>query len=527
MRGFGAGLAWGGGMSAVGLLVALQIAGPPKETLPAPVVGDVEIAAAPQAAGETRQEGGDFPAAERAGPGMSNAVHLEAVVEAEEETALPPPTDRPEIEDGDEVAFEGPDPAARAAAPTTPEDRAITVAVPPAIASPAAPPSSPPVAASLSGPDIAPRGFADRSATDATGSGTLGAPSRLSRPASDRGGAVPALPGPIPPREAAASRRDATRPVPLPVVAELSPRAAIPPLPGETEAAAVLLAQLGRGEPGDPLLDGAERLRARRSEETGDPRPVPPSGTGSEAQQGGLPDLDRESRPAAIRAAGMASDAPALKRFAVPFDADADMPQLSLIVLDSEAMPMDLPPDVTIGIDAAAPDAEARSEAYRQAGHEIVLVPAIAPGATPGDAEVGLMASLRRVPEAVAVMSDPDGRLQDNRAASAQVVARIEETGHGLVTLPRGLDRARRLAESLGVASGTAYRVIGGPGEDDIAITRAIEQAALRARQSSPVILVLRGRPETLAAVTAWREGAGAAGIAIAPLSAALDGGAS
>ena len=175
------------------------------------------------------------------------------------------------------------------------------------------------------------------------------------------------------------------------------------------------------------------------------------------------------------------------------------------------------PEALTVAVDAGAPDAAATARAWRDAGHEIVLVPSLPTGATPQDVEQALQSNLSTVPSAVAVLAGGDTGFQADRDATQQVVDALSATGHGLVTVPRGLNRAQRIAEDEGVPSAVVFREMTG---DSAAMT--LNRAAFQARQGGDVILMGPADADTLQAVADWAAGAEAGGVAFAPLSAVL-----
>ena len=105
----------------------------------------------------------------------------------------------------------------------------------------------------------------------------------------------------------------------------------------------------------------------------------------------------------------------------------------------------------------------------------------------------------------------------------AQVVAVVSDTGHGLITYPRGLNTAHQQAERVGVPTGLIFRILDEDGETTEQIRRTMDRAAFRARQSDAVILVGHTARGTIAAIQEWARDSGAANVTLAPVSVALD----
>lgn len=220
-------------------------------------------------------------------------------------------------------------------------------------------------------------------------------------------------------------------------------------------------------------------------------------------------------------------DGPALKAFAMDFEVPDGGAQIAVVLLHEgpellpEADLNRLPATVVFGVDAAAPNAASVAKAYRAAGREVVLIPALPAGAAPQDVEVTLAGTLEQFPQAVALMDVTGSSFQSDRAAVSQVVAVASDTGHGIVTFPRGLNTAHQQAERAGVPTGLIFRVLDDDDQTDEQIRRTFDRAAFRARQSDAVILVGHTRPGTIAAVSGWVADAGDT-AALVPISAAL-----
>jgi len=248
-----------------------------------------------------------------------------------------------------------------------------------------------------------------------------------------------------------------------------------------------------------------------------------------------MPQIGR-AHPADTGAAEAAEDTPpgaeqgtgatgALARNAAAFSNPARLPLLSIVIEDRGGPLVDLPFPVTIALPAEMEDAAARASAYRRAGLEVALIPALPEGATPADAEVALSASLSLVPQAAAVLAPQGAALTANRATASQVVAHLARSGHGLLTWRADATGLGQLAAGQGLATGSIYREVDAAGRNLRAVKRFLDDAAFRARLDRPVVVVAQNRPETIAALADWRTGTRADSVALAPLSAALQAG--
>lgn len=224
-------------------------------------------------------------------------------------------------------------------------------------------------------------------------------------------------------------------------------------------------------------------------------------------------------------------DGRALEVFGTPFENSEGRPMLAIVLVHEGGQALGperlqaLPANVAIAVDAARSDAAEVAEAYRAAGREVVMIPALPAGAKPQDVEQALQANFDKIPEAVALMDASGSTFQSDRNAVAQVVAVVGDTGHGLITYPRGLNTAQQEAQRAGVPSGLIFRDIDGGGATQEQVGRALDRAAFRARQDEAVILLGRTTDATLAAIVEWSLGSRAETVTLAPVSAALLGG--
>jgi polysaccharide deacetylase 2 family uncharacterized protein YibQ len=456
------------------------------ETAPAPEVAAVAPAPAPGAAApETAGVPGTAPApaaAPQPAPAAPEAPAADTALAAlPERSPVTPPAEiaQPAAPTADAAE---PAPAAADAAPAGagPAPAPSAPAAPPAAVAadvtPPAPPAVPEAAIALSPPaDAAPAAPA--------------APSPARPPADARPATVPEAPA---------------TPLAEPRVAD-APAAPAPPAGGA-------MAPAGTGIP-TPGFAGAEGVRVNRLPTIGGATPADPPAEAAAAPEEPAPD----------------PDAPALVRFAVPFENPDLRPVVALVLLHARpVLPgadtgLDLPLPVSFAVDAGLVEAGTVADAYRAAGREVLLVPTLPPGAAAADVEVALQVNFDVIPEAVALMDLPEGGFQSEREAVAQVVASIAATGHGLVTFPRGLNMAEQMASRAGVPTRAVFRVLEAGNTD--AVLRILDQAAFRARQEGTVILVGEAEPATVAAIRRWTEANPDADILFAPISAALAAG--
>ncbi|MFA8442590.1 divergent polysaccharide deacetylase family protein [Yoonia sp.] len=222
-------------------------------------------------------------------------------------------------------------------------------------------------------------------------------------------------------------------------------------------------------------------------------------------------------------------DAPALLRFAAPYD-DAGAPaKIAIVLIDDAQMSggvravSDLGFTPTVVVNALSSDAADVAAAYRAAGVEVAMQAALPDGAQPTDVEVAFEAALATSPEVAMLFSDGTGAMQD-RDVTTQVMQILAADGYGFVSVQRGLSNAARTAEQAGVPAATILRDIDGAGENARAIGRALDQAAFRARQTGQEVLLGRMTPQTLEALRTWAADVDQDTLAITPVSAILLG---
>ncbi|QFU09024.1 Divergent polysaccharide deacetylase [Rhodobacteraceae bacterium THAF1] len=235
-----------------------------------------------------------------------------------------------------------------------------------------------------------------------------------------------------------------------------------------------------------------------------------------------LPQVGADPVPAEPQEATSQSEpSDALTRNAVPVDVASELPRLAIVLLDDETAPILTEPRLSVAIFADAPDAAARAQAWRDAGQEIVVIPALT-GGTPQDVAQALEGSLRAVPTAATVMPADLGGFPGGTATDQSVIARLASSGHGLITRPSGLDGTGRIAAQEGVPSQPVLRRVDGEGRDARAIARFLDGAAFDASRRGSAIVLAGNTAQTRAALDTWLDGTRARGAAFVPVSALL-----
>ncbi|MBY6114732.1 divergent polysaccharide deacetylase family protein [Mameliella alba] len=297
---------------------------------------------------------------------------------------------------------------------------------------------------------------------------------------------------------------------------EVAAPVAVEPVPEPAAPVATLDDPEPEPEPETPDASGPGIGKPARSLVTRAPEPVldpEPQETGPAAQ------------PAAF--AALPEDSP-LVRFATPVDVSPEVPRMAVVLIDDGSGPLGpsgleaFPFPISFAIAPTHPDAANAAKGYRDLGFEVLVLGDMPDGATAADVEVAMQGLMGAVPQAVAVLEDPEGGLQDNREVSAQVAAFLASSGHGLITQPKGLNTAQKLALKDGVPSVTLFRDFDGEGQDATMIRRTLDQAALRARQDSGVVMMGRLRADTISALVLWGLQDRSGSIALVPVSVVL-----
>ncbi len=467
-RGILSGVIWGGVVSAIaagGLSLMTPL---PDRLAPQPEAGTAEVPAGTRFDGARDDTAAELPAPSGDAP-------------------APGTSDLPELAPDDLAAL-------------TEEGRAP--ATPPETGTPGAETMTAPE--SGSGPSVAP-GQEDAPVAPSVQSAPPEVPAAEDGPEIDTGPALPpppagddsAFPAPAPTGDPSGSAEDAPDASDAPDAA--TPDAASPDATPETSDPA----DAGPGTTAGTIADLAPNVQTNRG-----------GGADAPAQAAAPPNAPRP-----------------IERFAVQTEDPGDRPLFSVVLIDDgrgalgpEAL-AGFPYPITIALDAAQPGATAQMQQYRDLGFEVLAMAGLPEAATPQDAEVALASALDALPEAVGVMETPDLGLQVSRAVSDQVTAIVDESGHGLVLFPNGLDTARKLATRDGVPAATVFRDFDGDGQDAATIRRFLDGAAFRAGQEGGVIMVGRLRPDTISALLLWGLQDRASRVALVPISMVLTSG--
>lgn len=217
----------------------------------------------------------------------------------------------------------------------------------------------------------------------------------------------------------------------------------------------------------------------------------------------------------------------ALEAYAVTFENPQSLPLIAVTLIDNGAISdaatalADVNLPVTIVLDSAKSDANARMTSYRAAGLEVAGTVALPDGATASDAAIALEAGRLNLPEAIAYV-DVAGVAQNNRELVAQFALTAAEMGQGLVIGGQSLNSGLGGAQALGVPVGEIYRDLAVAQQDARVLERFLAQAAFQARQEDAVVLVGELNVETLDALRNFLDTPRGKQIALAPLSAVL-----
>ena len=259
---------------------------------------------------------------------------------------------------------------------------------------------------------------------------------------------------------------------------------------------------------------------------------APGTAVGRIALQGGLmTDTQREAAQALETAlpdtSVTAAQPRALDTHAIPFTRfSPDLPVMSIVLIDTPASRLDrvtllgfaLP--VTFAVDATQLDAAEAVRSYRENGFEVVLLANGLPQeGTAQDLERAFEGAVNVVDEAVAVLDTPDGFLSNTRVALDTVLGRLQDSGHGLLTLPQGLNAAEAAARRAGVPGLTAYRMLDAEREQSAVISRYLDRATFTAGQEGHVVVVGHSYADTVTALYGWQQSNRAQFVQVAPVS--------
>ncbi|WP_224814568.1 divergent polysaccharide deacetylase family protein [Hasllibacter sp. MH4015] len=575
MGGLSVGVFWGLIVSAIGLAaVSLSVPLPPRDgtaavevaaeaaedSAPAEVdaVAEEALAPLPAPAPEAPVEEatvGDAPAAEAEPPAEDAAPAAPAEdaapdaeeVPAEEQDATRPATEVP-LPSGSE--FNRPPPEEEAvlpapdAAPSTNAPAPLVVADVEAPTLDVAPAAQPDVSVDApAAPVVAALGAAPEQPSANARPSVAAEPTTLSQPVASANPDVDTATAALPEPEAA--------PEPAPVVApeeDVAEAAGVgedaapesDPAPDPTpDPAPEAIAETPQIAPSLPTISAPPAAPALGEETAGLATPVFPQTSGLPQVTPGAGEVDVPAFPQAPETEGDLAEVaveadpdatlPAIEAFAAPFDTSEERPLLAVVLIDDPESRIELATltrftfPVAFAVDPLHPDAQIRAQTYREAGFEVVILGSMVPeGATPADLEVALSSALLILPEAVAVMDTPGGRIQSDRPILDATVAALGETGHGLLAFPRGLNAAEQSASRADVPAATLFRLLDDEDQRATVITRYLARAAFTASQEGAVIVAGYTRPDTVTALFSWALGGRSEAVAIAPVSAVI-----
>ncbi len=223
---------------------------------------------------------------------------------------------------------------------------------------------------------------------------------------------------------------------------------------------------------------------------------------------------------------------PPLELYAAEFENPEGKPLMSIVLIDDGSSPIVLealesfPYPLSFAVDASWEGAADAMAIYRASGFEVLAMINLPEGAGAQDTEVAMQATLSQLPEVVAVMDGTGAGLQASRAASDQLAPILLDSGHGAVLFPKRLNTAQQLLAREGVPSASVFRDFDASGQNATVIRRFLDQAAFKAGQEEGgVVMVGRLRPDTVSALLLWGLQDRASRVALAPVSAMLNGG--
>ena len=510
MRGFGAGILWGGVVAVLGLGVVSLVVPLPEGKAPvsaaneatAPEVAEPATSEAAETAPEAKPEPAPevkpaAPAAE-APAAEAPAATVPATTTPEPAATAEPVTEPAAVPATDTPAVGAPKPDAPA--PETPKPEPESQVNPPVQTPPAASTTAPVEMAKPAALPAAP----GASAATAPAPDTAAAQPPALPKASDSAEAAPAgSTNPAPP-PAVVAEDDTPLPGEVPAHSPLAPAA-------EPEQAAAKPAE--PAAPSEPLLDrpqpGLDGIKVDGVTTNRLPRIEAPAAPGAEAA------AKVDPRPVA--------------RFAAKFDNPQGKPRFAVLLIDDGKAQIDraalasIPLPVTIVLDPAAPDVAVLEETYRKSGKEVAMLATQIPkGAAPSDLAVTFAAHAKMLPQAVAVVDLPEGGFQNSRQIATDLVPVIKDQGRGLVTFDKGLNAGDQVARREAVPAAMVFRELDGQGEDGAAMRRHLDRAAFKAAQDGRVAVLGHAKSDTIAALLEWSVEGRAGSVALAPLTAVL-----
>lgn len=218
--------------------------------------------------------------------------------------------------------------------------------------------------------------------------------------------------------------------------------------------------------------------------------------------------------------------------YAQPFEAEADKPLMSIVLIDDGTTPTagaagiaalrSFPYPLSFAVDSRLDDAADRIALYRDKGFEVMVMIDLPAGAQPVDAETTFGVVLAKLQNVVGVLEGTGTGFQESRDLADQVSAIVAQSGHGLLTQARGLNTMPKLARKDGVPAAPVFRDFDSKDQSATVIRRFLDQAAFKAGQEGAVVMLGRMRPDTISALLLWGLQDRAGSVALSPVSAVL-----
>jgi polysaccharide deacetylase 2 family uncharacterized protein YibQ len=306
---------------------------------------------------------------------------------------------------------------------------------------------------------------------------------------------------------------------------------AVPPLVHDTQPAfAPSPTQSPSLSPSRPQAEGPEQggtLPPRLPAEASLPERMQPS---TERLVSSIPRISLPQGDGAMGASAVpVAELSALSRNAAVFAQGLSRPLLSIIMIDVAANGIDratlgtLPFPVTFAVDPRDPDALAAVEFYRGAGFEVLLLATGLPEIpTPLDVQIALAADLSRFGTVIGVLDVVENGFAQGRDLARYAVTALKENGHAMVVYDTGLNPAKQLADTAGLASTIVFRVLDDPKDGAASVNTTLNKAVLRAAQQGAAVVVAHSYVETVAALFEWAAGDQSGQVVLAPVSALL-----
>lgn len=219
----------------------------------------------------------------------------------------------------------------------------------------------------------------------------------------------------------------------------------------------------------------------------------------------------------------------ALRRNALDIDLAPGLPRFAIVLIDRSGSGLPLaevagfPAPLTIALDPTQPGAIEAAAGYEATGHEVlVLANSLSENASPLEAAASLTQLLNQMPTAVGVLIPPGSPFVRDATRASELTAILAQSGHGLVSLPQGLDALGRAATLSGVPDAQVFRVLDGDNEGVQLMTRYLDRAAFQASRDASVVVLGIVRPQTMEALNQWVGGRRAAEVALAPISSLM-----